>query len=607
MPPQTLEALLRSAGNGLDITYQSAIRAILGDGRTGNEYKRESLRNMLFGLVDDDEIEELIQELLFVEGCNDEGEGEGVGEDALVYGGVGGGEWVNGGGHEYEYDYEGGGAGGGASGELEYEYGFVDADGQWMAMEGSGGLQGYGDFDEVEGGNDDELDAEDHARIKSYFGGLDTSDSPDATLTVPGAKSDGALLQSLFPSLDPARLTSVLSGRAGDVRRAVGALLATGAVHGSNHGSNQGATGSPPVSTPPLQQTPDAPRSTQICRHFLSGYCARADCWFSHSLDATVCKFWLKGWCAKGAQCEFSHGWPAPLLPTPPLPLPLPVVPTPAAPLPATPAKRIPSMDDFPSLSSSTAAAASKNGSRSVSPSPQTTLADLVSLFPHIDKDAVRVCFETCDNVLTASQNCLYETYPRAPLLKHDSVSFPWITSGSLFSPVYQSLFTQAQDISSQRDAFIKTTISSHGAGDTPAATDAANHALDTNAEVARLLKDANQLLFHSAPVYDLDNLHPIEARAYLLKNLTTLLTPPASTSPSPPIIPTSSPTPTTTTTTSPPLSLLLDTPSPVVLTATHNQPAILLALQDLVAFVSFEYGLSSDGDHIYVIKRKSQ
>lgn len=30
----------------------------------------------------------------------------------------------------------------------------------------------------------------------------------------------------------------------------------------------------------------------QVCRHFLAGECYRKDCWYSHELEAKVCKFW---------------------------------------------------------------------------------------------------------------------------------------------------------------------------------------------------------------------------------------------------------------------------------------------------------------------------
>ncbi|KAI9293228.1 hypothetical protein K502DRAFT_325424 [Neoconidiobolus thromboides FSU 785] len=67
-----------------------------------------------------------------------------------------------------------------------------------------------------------------------------------------------------------------------------------------------------PKSTAPTIPTdttqPDTTiKKPQVCRHFIEGSCFRKDCWFSHSLDSTVCKFWLKGFCANGDSCHFLH------------------------------------------------------------------------------------------------------------------------------------------------------------------------------------------------------------------------------------------------------------------------------------------------------------
>lgn len=59
----------------------------------------------------------------------------------------------------------------------------------------------------------------------------------------------------------------------------------------------------PPPPPPPTPTTPSKPvpptvfpyqphHKRQVCRHFLAGECYRKDCWYSHELEAKVCKFW---------------------------------------------------------------------------------------------------------------------------------------------------------------------------------------------------------------------------------------------------------------------------------------------------------------------------
>ncbi|KAJ3204324.1 hypothetical protein HDU67_009642, partial [Dinochytrium kinnereticum] len=130
-----------------------------------------------------------------------------------------------------------------------------------------------------------------------------------------------ALLETIFPNIPSAEVLAVLEecdydipavlerlmevgegGAGGFSAASVGSVSVEGVTSGVGSVSLGGIEGKEEVRGGPPAG------GKQICRHFMAGSCYRADCWFSHSLDSTVCKFWLRGGCVRGDSCAFSHG-----------------------------------------------------------------------------------------------------------------------------------------------------------------------------------------------------------------------------------------------------------------------------------------------------------
>ncbi|KAI8854485.1 hypothetical protein BC829DRAFT_429288 [Chytridium lagenaria] len=108
-------------------------------------------------------------------------------------------------------------------------------------------------------------------------------------------------LENMFPALGAEKVVALLEECEYDIPLALERIMGEGeetatTVTATTAGKVVATTGSPVNGKKP------------ICRHFMSGSCYRADCWFSHDLDSTVCKFWLRGLCVRGDTCPFSHG-----------------------------------------------------------------------------------------------------------------------------------------------------------------------------------------------------------------------------------------------------------------------------------------------------------
>ncbi|KAJ3110050.1 hypothetical protein HDU96_006940 [Phlyctochytrium bullatum] len=127
--------------------------------------------------------------------------------------------------------------------------------------------------------------------------------------------SPSALLEALFPNLSPAQVVEILEECDYDIPTVVERLTSddgsadkTQRPTGGYNGYEFEAGDVRASSHSPANFSPSKPTGKPVCRHFMQGSCYRADCWFSHDLDTTLCKFWLRGFCSRGTNCAFSHG-----------------------------------------------------------------------------------------------------------------------------------------------------------------------------------------------------------------------------------------------------------------------------------------------------------
>ena len=143
------------------------------------------------------------------------------------------------------------------------------------------------------------------------------------------------LLCSIFPAMERAQLKEQLQQAGFDLKLTVARLIeslqgeqeeAQGLQEAlydeqtSAEGVSQEALHTPPGDS--RRQVPSSSSSSSsskppVCRHFLAGTCFRADCWYSHEVQTTVCSFWLRGTCVKGERCEFLHNFDPATIPEP--------------------------------------------------------------------------------------------------------------------------------------------------------------------------------------------------------------------------------------------------------------------------------------------------
>lgn len=101
------------------------------------------------------------------------------------------------------------------------------------------------------------------------------------------------LLRAIFTDLQESEVQQTFEANHYDIDATMEWLLQR-----HQHGENT----PPPPPPAPSQPSPKPILPTvfpyqphhkrQVCRHFLAGECYRKDCWYSHELEAKVCKFW---------------------------------------------------------------------------------------------------------------------------------------------------------------------------------------------------------------------------------------------------------------------------------------------------------------------------
>ncbi|RUP49117.1 hypothetical protein BC936DRAFT_143257 [Jimgerdemannia flammicorona] len=175
-------------------------------------------------------------------------------------------------------------------------------------------------YDEYDPTYDPTYDQTHHPTYDPVFDAthIDTTFDDDDDTTWPSPDDDSVLdedmsplqmLLSVFTDLDAEYLERVLERCDFDVDAALGFLLERSKHRRVDEGEAS------------REKEEAVATRRQVCRYFLEGECRRKDCWFSHDVDARVCKYCrinsspsnlhinhrLKGTCLKGSDCPFLH------------------------------------------------------------------------------------------------------------------------------------------------------------------------------------------------------------------------------------------------------------------------------------------------------------